>query len=60
MELISIRLHRETVERLGTLARKEAARRDEHVTWAELVREAIEERLDEEPEWLAPEALAAA
>ncbi len=42
MQLISIRLPRETVERLRTLARCEAIRRNEDVTWSRLVREAIE------------------
>ena len=45
MDLISIRLPRETVERLRALARREAARRNEDVTWARLVREAIDGRL---------------
>lgn len=45
MDLISIRLPRETVERLRALARREAARRNEDVTWPGLVREAIDARL---------------
>ena len=45
MELISIRLARETVEQLRALARCEAARRNQDVTWAAIVREAIDERL---------------
>ena len=45
MELISIRLDRKAVEELRGLARLEAVRRDEPVTWAALVREAIECRL---------------
>lgn len=47
MELISMRLDRDKVERLKTLARMEAARRDESVTWAQLVRECIERLLKE-------------
>jgi predicted DNA-binding protein len=42
MELISIRLPREMVERLRVLARMEAVRRNAAVTWSGLVREAIE------------------
>jgi predicted DNA-binding protein len=45
MQLISLRLPRETIERLRTLARLEAVRRNENVTWSGLVREAIEARL---------------
>ena len=47
MELISLRLPREKVEQLRRLARYEAARRNCDVTWAKLVREAIDERLAE-------------
>jgi predicted DNA-binding protein len=49
MELISIRLPREMVERLRVLARLEAVRRNAAVTWSGLVREAIEA-------WLAAES----
>jgi hypothetical protein len=45
MELVSIRLPRETVEQMRALARTEAVRRNENVTWAGLVREAIDDRL---------------
>jgi predicted DNA-binding protein len=48
MDLISIRLPRETIERLRALARREAARRNADVTWSGLVREAIEARLARE------------
>ncbi len=45
MQLMSIRVPAETVERLKTLARQEAARRNEDVSWSSLVREALDERL---------------
>ena len=45
MELISIRLKRETVRQLRALARREAVRRNENVTWVGLVREAIQRLL---------------
>ena len=45
MDLITIRLDRTMVERLRVLARTEAVRRDENVTWASLVHESIEDRL---------------
>ncbi len=48
MELVSIRLHRETVERLRALAREEAVRRNENVTWASIVRELLEQKLLDE------------
>jgi predicted DNA-binding protein len=49
MDLISIRLPREMVERLRVLARQEAVRRNASVTWSGLVREAVEV-------WLAAES----
>lgn len=49
MDLVSIRLPREMVERLRTIARLEAVRRNANVTWSGLVREAIEV-------WLAAES----
>jgi predicted DNA-binding protein len=45
MQLISIRLPPETIERLRALARQEAVRRNENVTWSRLVRETIDNRL---------------
>jgi predicted DNA-binding protein len=45
MQLVSIRLPRQMLERLRALARLEAVRRNENVTWSGLVREAIEARL---------------
>jgi hypothetical protein len=48
MQLVSIRLETATVERLRSLARREAARRNQDVTWPMLVREMIDRRLDEE------------
>jgi predicted DNA-binding protein len=49
MEVVSIRLCPEMVARLKLLARREALRRGEDVTWARLVREALEQKLlDEE------------
>jgi predicted DNA-binding protein len=45
MEVVSIRLCPEMVARLKLLARHEALRRGEDVTWARLVREALEQKL---------------
>ena len=49
MEVVSIRLHPEMVARLKLIARHEAIRRGQDVTWARLVREALELLLKERP-----------
>ncbi len=48
LELVSIRLPRETVEQLRAFARREAVRRKQDVTWAALAREALEQKLRDE------------